>query len=169
MSTQTEKSLKGIAGVHFVVAILSRLGYVALPTTRNLKAFDIVAFRDNLSKTIYLQVKTTDKPQNGFPVVSIPKDATDETWKSIIKEKIGYNDDLFYVFVALPKDVESFPDFYIVPSQDVVIDIQNSVIEMMRKNPKVKPASQLMAWGYKGLDRERIEKLRNNWDLLDKR
>ncbi len=40
-----DKSLKGAAGVHFVVAQLSLRGFVALPTIRNLKAFDVVAFQ----------------------------------------------------------------------------------------------------------------------------
>ncbi len=43
MGKNTDKNLKGIAGVHFVVAQLSLKGLVVLPTTRNLKSFDVVA------------------------------------------------------------------------------------------------------------------------------
>ncbi len=59
------KNTKGIAGVHLVVAQLSLKGYVALPTTRNLKSVDIVVFDKDLIHFTFLQVKSTDKPKSG--------------------------------------------------------------------------------------------------------
>lgn len=42
MKARTFKRIYGIAGVHYVAAELSRRGMVALPTTRNTAAYDIV-------------------------------------------------------------------------------------------------------------------------------
>ena len=67
-SNQFAKGLKGAAGVHLVVAELSIRGYVALPTTRNLKSVDIVAFNERLDQFAFIQVKTTDKPKAGWLV-----------------------------------------------------------------------------------------------------
>ena len=49
------KNTKGAAGVHLVVAQLSLKGYVALPTTRNLKSVDIVAFNEALDRFAFIR------------------------------------------------------------------------------------------------------------------
>ena len=41
--TRASGSLSGVAGVHFVVGELSRLGFIALPTVKNTKDVDIIA------------------------------------------------------------------------------------------------------------------------------
>jgi hypothetical protein len=81
-STSFQKNAKGAAGVHFVVAELSMRGYVALPTTRNLKSVDVVAFNEHLNRFAFIQVKSTDKPKGGWPVHSIKKE---DGWESDIR------------------------------------------------------------------------------------
>jgi len=85
-SSSFEKNAKGAAGVHLVVAQLSLKGYVALPTTRNLKSVDVVAFNEKLSQFAFIQVKSTDKPMSGWPVHTVQRDAG---WDQRCPEGIG--------------------------------------------------------------------------------
>jgi len=52
----SEKALVGIAGVHFVVAELSRRGWIALPTIRNTRGIDVLASKGK--RFVEIQVKT---------------------------------------------------------------------------------------------------------------
>lgn len=54
-------ALIGISGVHFVVSELSRRGMVALPTTRNTAAYDIIVTTPDGRKHANIQVKTSSK------------------------------------------------------------------------------------------------------------
>lgn len=96
-------SLTGVAGVHFVVGELSRLGFIALPTVKNTKGIDIIASTQDFKRTIYLQVKT-NKDKYDFWIVG----------NSL------QDDSIFYVFVNLLSNQKNArPEYYVVPSKDV--------------------------------------------------
>ncbi len=59
MKTQSDKNLVGIAGVYYTAAELTRKGYIALVTSRNTKAYDIVICRPKGNKALGIQVKTS--------------------------------------------------------------------------------------------------------------
>jgi hypothetical protein len=160
------KILKGAAGVHFVVAQLSLQGWVALLTTRNLKAFDIVAFQQNLSKVVFLQVKSTDQPKSGWLVYTIP---TDENWQDDLKKSVSVGDNFFFIFVELPTRDKVEPSFYIVPSREVADMLIQDITAWLDKHKGSKPAMQALAWGYGGLTPEIRRKYQNNWVLLTDR
>ncbi len=63
-------ALIGIAGVHHVVSELSRRGLVALPTIRNTAAYDIIVATSDGTKHANIQVKTSLKRVNSFPMPS---------------------------------------------------------------------------------------------------
>ena len=48
--------ISGMAGVYYVESELSRRGYIALPTNRNVAGFDMIVSRG--TKHVGLQVKT---------------------------------------------------------------------------------------------------------------
>ncbi len=60
-------ALIGIAGVHHVVSELSRRGLVALATTRNTAAYDIVVTTVHGDKHANIQVKTSHRRAAFFP------------------------------------------------------------------------------------------------------
>jgi len=157
------KNTKGAAGVHLVVAELSLRGYIALPTTRNLKAVDIVAFNNKLSRFAFIQVKSTDQPRSGWPVYTI-KNA--DNWEKEIRDALFLGERFFYVFVVLPSKTQSEPVYYIVPSADVAEMLINKTREYLREHPSVGVARQLVAWGYGGLRPEEDKRYRNKWELL---
>ena len=61
-------ALIGIAGVHYVVAELSRRGMIALPTVKNVAAYDIVALNIAGTKHANIQVKASSKRASFFPM-----------------------------------------------------------------------------------------------------
>lgn len=93
----------GIAGEYFVAAELSRRGYVASVTLRNTRGIDILASNRNATKSVGIQVKTTQRTR---PIWVLNKKAEDDLAEN-----------LFYVFVCLPP--ESPPEYHIVPRKVV--------------------------------------------------
>lgn len=60
--------LIGIAGVHYVAMELSRRGMIALPTVRNIAAYDIVALNVEGTRHANIQVKASSKRVTFFPM-----------------------------------------------------------------------------------------------------
>ncbi|HHT9105238.1 MAG TPA: hypothetical protein ACFYD7_05125 [Candidatus Wujingus californicus] len=61
MSRNRNSQVVGNAGLYFVCYHLSRLGWNAMPTSRNAKGIDIIAYNGDCTRTISLQVKTLSK------------------------------------------------------------------------------------------------------------
>ena len=66
-------ALVGIAGVHYVAAELSRRGLVALPTIRNTAAYDIIVATPDGKRHANIQVKTSQKRVNFWPMPTSDK------------------------------------------------------------------------------------------------
>lgn len=130
--------ISGMAGVYFAAAELSRLGYIALVTTRNTKAADIVAMNDKTGMTVAIQVKTCG--------VS----TSDSYWLLGERDRQKKPDNFVYVFVKLHKDKAH--DFYIVPAQFVMKNIEKQ---------KAKTGS---LWYY--ITKDRIASFKQKWDLI---
>jgi hypothetical protein len=96
----TDRDLTGIAGTHFVTAELSRREWIALPTVRNTKGIDILAYKND--KSIQIQVKTRANSKS----FTLTKSA----------EKL-ISDNVFYVFVDL--NGLAAPEYFIIPSNTV--------------------------------------------------
>lgn len=97
-----DKNLVGIAGVYYTAAKLSHMGYIALVTTRNTKAYDLLAFKQGERKVLPIQVKT--RSSGGFRVVGIDDI---KTINKELREKITCP----FVLVDLK---EKNPEFYIL-------------------------------------------------------
>ncbi|MEW6745111.1 MAG: hypothetical protein AB1486_20345 [Planctomycetota bacterium] len=93
----------GIAGEYFVAAQLSRLGYVASLTLRNTRGIDILASNANATRSVGIQVKTSQ--------------GTRPDWMLNQKAEADLAENLFYVFVCLP--VHGEPSYHVVPRREV--------------------------------------------------
>ena len=118
--------LSGVAGEYFVAAELSRLGYIATVTLRNTKGIDILVSNEKASKSIGLQVKTSQGAKR---------------WLLNKKAEEYFADNLFYAFVVL-KAKNSRPDYYIVPSKVVAEFIKVSHADWLRTPGKRGQAHQ---------------------------
>jgi hypothetical protein len=110
MSRQIEKYLQSMAGEFFVAAQLQRLGINASVTYGNAKRADIVIFSNDYSKCSPIEVKTTrkDKWAIGCP---IPMPSS-QPW----------------VFVYLPAELESPPEYFVLSQEELhllMLPIQN--------------------------------------------
>lgn len=102
-----DKNLVGIAGVYYTAAKLTHMGYVALVTTRNTKAYDLLVFKQGERRVLPVQVKT--RSSGGFRVVGI------ENIKNMDKE-LRKKITCPYVLVDLKKEN---PDFYVFSAKQM--------------------------------------------------
>ena len=93
--------LVGVAGEYFVAAELSRRGYIASISLRNTRGLDILATNQDASRSITIQVKTSQVATNA--------------WMLSDKSEAFVSKTHFYVFVGL-RGIEERPSYYIVPS-----------------------------------------------------
>ncbi|MBM3131799.1 MAG: hypothetical protein FJZ95_02040 [Chloroflexi bacterium] len=145
------------------MAQLSLKGYIALPTTRNLKSVDVVVFNEKLSQFAFIQVKSTDKPKSGWPVHTVRKE---EEWAQDVRKALDLGERFFYVFVALPNRNQQEPVYYVVPSRDAADMVVADLEKWLSTHPNSGAARQLLAWGYSGLPPHTINKYQNKWELL---
>jgi len=100
----------GIAGEYLVAAELSRRGYVASVTLRNTRGIDILASNRDATRSVGIQVKTS---QGTRPVWVLNKTAEDDLAEN-----------LFYVFVCLPP--QSAASYHVVPREVVARYVRKS-------------------------------------------
>ena len=89
----------GNIGLHFVCYHLSRLGWNAMPTSRNAKGIDILAYNADCTTRIALQVKTLSK-RSPVPLGTSIDRLLGDFW--IVVANV---EDVPEVFVMTPKEV----------------------------------------------------------------
>lgn len=106
------KQLTGMRGVYLVAAELSRLGFIASPTSRSAIGADILATDQSCSKTFSVQVKTSARTF-GF-------------WLLSSKARTMVSAKHIYVFVNLRarKDGETI-EYFVVPSKVVAAKMKS--------------------------------------------
>ena len=100
----TKNQLSGMQGVYLVAAELSRLGYIASPTSRSARAADILVTDQACQRAYSVQVKTNSSERSYWLLGADSKTANSPTH--------------IYVFVLLQSKNEK-ASFFIVPSQFV--------------------------------------------------
>ena len=134
-----------------------------MPTTRNLKSVDIVAFDEGLSEFAFIQVKSTDRPKAGWPVHTVRES---EDWQEEVKAALSLGSRFFYIFVALPSRSQPEPRFYVVPSAKVARMVVADFTLYLQEHPRSKAKGQLLAWCFGGVPKPVEEEFAARWDLL---
>ena len=157
MSTSDEKyshQLTGVAGVHFVAARLSYLGFHAVPTTRNVRGPDLLVSNNDGSKGVSVQVKTTAWAMR-------TRGRGDQKKPHHLEWDIGWSSAkiksvrLIFALVDL-KDFEDLPDVFLVPSRVIYEYFEEGDPKTWRRaryHPEI----------------EEIEQYKNRWDTLTKK
>lgn len=96
--------VSGTAGEYFVAAELSRRGYIATLTLRNARGIDILASNADSTRSVGIQVKTTQSP-------------TAEWLASKKVEEARSARNLYFVFVTL--NGYELPTYHVVPHRVV--------------------------------------------------
>jgi hypothetical protein len=103
--------LAGVSGEYFVAAELSRRGYIATLTLKNTKGIDILVSNSAAKKLLGVQVKTNQGSR--------------KAWVLNSKAEEYQENNLFYILVNLGGS-GGIPEFHIVPSKIVAMEIKNS-------------------------------------------
>lgn len=137
----------GVSGEYFVAAELSRRGYVASLTLRNTRGIDILASNGQATKSVGIQVKTSQD--------------TRPDWILNKKAEADLAENLFYVFVSLPS--EGQPEFYVVPRREVANYVRVSHQRWLHTPGRA-------GHQHRDTDMRKFQdpqgKYRNRWDLL---
>ena len=107
MKKNLEKNLVGITGVYYAAAELSRMGYIALITVRNTRAYDILIFKEGKYKTLPIQVKTSSGDNFHIVLIKDTKKMNEDLNKKIICP---------YILVRLKN---KNPEFYILNTKQM--------------------------------------------------
>lgn len=99
------RQISGMIGVYYVAAELSRRGYVALPTIKNIQGPDIIALDQEGEHLTLIQVKNQLTKNKFWYCQRVPK----------FMEKF---DRSFYVFTRYTKEKEKH-EYFIVPAKEL--------------------------------------------------
>lgn len=154
--TQDDKSDKlgaiGISGEYFVMAELTRQGYVASLTSKNTKAIDLLVSNKLGSRLASIQVKTCD-------------DIKQKKWKMSKSVKTNYSQNLYYVLVNLNNGKE--PSFYIVPSRYLAYRVNQDYEKWLNtpaKNSKPHNETEMRTFSF--IDEDESNQYKDAWYLL---
>lgn len=141
----SEKTLVGVAGVHFVVGELSRRGWIALPTIRNTIGIDVLATKE--SKNIQIQVKAR---RNSI------------RWLLASRAEKLVSKNLFYVFVNLKE--HDAPEYFVIPSEIVSAYVIRTHKLFLEEGGRDSTMRQLPN-AYEEFD---LDKYKGKWELLER-
>lgn len=167
--SDTERQFKGNLGIFLVCAELSKLSLIAMPTSRNTKGYDIVVLNPKTNSGAAIQVKCTDQPKKGFPIMT-------SHWKNY-QTKIEQTILSDFVFVDI-SDITR-PRYFIVGKDDLKRITKSAVEryiseyqqrynltwqEMLDKEKRTnrKPDLWALALGD-------IQDYQDNWEVIKKR
>lgn len=142
----------GVSGEYFVMAELTRMGYVASLTSKNTKAIDLLASNKKGSRTVSIQVKTSNRIKQ-------------KTWKMSKSVEDNISDNLYYVLVNLNEGQE--PSYYIVPSRYLAYKVKRDYLiwfESPGKRGQAHNETTMRTFSF--VDEEEAEQYRDAWFLL---
>ncbi|MCF7792006.1 MAG: hypothetical protein K9L78_05635 [Victivallales bacterium] len=95
-----DTQITGNIGMYYICYKLSKLGWNVMPTARNAKGVDIIAYNRNCSKFISIQVKTLSK-RNPVPLGSSLEKVMGDYW-IIVNDVVNTPN----VFILLPDEIK---------------------------------------------------------------
>ena len=146
-TVRLKTDLCGTAGEYFVAAELSRLGYVASITLRNVRGIDILVSNVDATQSVGIQVKTNQ--------------GSEKEWILSKKAESEIAENLFYIFVNL--NGGSMPEYHIVP-RNIVAKYVRETHQKWLKTPGRGGRSHVDSPVRKFADQER--QFLGRWDLL---
>lgn len=144
--------ISGMAGVYYVAYELSRRGYIALPTSRNVAGFDIIVSNQTGLRHTTLQVKTLQSKSNYWPINRPVPDYMKMSCRA------------FYIFARFDKKQDRF-ECFIASAKEVAKQIDESIGDWYKKHSKTThPDTWTYGWW---LPKGRDKSFLNRWDKLN--
>ena len=151
MSKQDQKLHLGMSGEYFVSAELQRRGVTASITYGNTKKADVIAFSLSKQKVLSIEVKTTSENKwvlGGY----VPSDAPDKR-------------NNLWVFVRIPKNPESVPDYYVLTEQNLHDAIMPDLMKY-QEDYRARHGKEFVGPGVVQLRLELAKEHKNRWDKI---
>jgi|SRR5579871_1217364 len=143
--------LTGVAGVHFVAAYLSYLGFHAVPTTRNVRGPDLLVSSIDGFRSLTLQVKTTmwaTRTRGRGDAKRVDHYEWDIGWASARLN----SPNLWFALVDL-REFKELPNTFVVPSRVIFKYFEEGDPETW-KRARYHPLC------------EAVEEYKNQWDQI---
>ena len=142
----------GVAGEYFVMAELTRRGYVASLTSKNTKAIDLFVSDKNGKQLAAIQVKACDNEKQ-------------QKWKMSNSVENNNSSNLYYVFVNMNGGAE--PSYYIVPSKYVAFRVRQDYENWLHTPGKQgQQRNETTMRTFEFVDKDEQEQYRDAWYLL---
>lgn len=142
----------GVAGEYFVMAELTRRGYVASLTSKNTKAIDLLVSDKNGRQLAAVQVKACDNVQQ-------------HKWKMSNSVENNDSPNLYYVFVNMNGGAE--PSYYVVPSRYVANKVKQDYEKWLHTpGKKGQQRNETTMRTFEFVDDEERLQYQNAWYLL---
>jgi len=143
--------ISGMAGVYYVAYELSRRGYIALPTNRNVAGFDIVVSNQKGLRHTTLQVKTLQS-KGSYWLINRP-----------VPDYMKTSSRAFYIFTRFDKKQER-SECFIASAKEVAEQLERWVGNWYKTHSKTTPPSTWIYgwWLPKGREKSYL----NRWDKL---
>ena len=110
-------------GVYYMAWELSRSGFVAVPTIRNVKSTDLLVTNLSGTKAVTLQVKTR-MCSNEFPVASFTTEPPNyEDGSRWLEEQVSPSQTKLFAFVQIEEDGSTY-DYWVMRSGDVLKEVR---------------------------------------------
>ena len=100
--SSTDNQVVGNIGLYYVCYQLSRLGWNCLPTARNARGVDLIAYNRDATRMVAVQVKTLSR-RNPVPLGTSLEKVMGDFW--VILNRAG--DEKPEIFVLLPDEVKA--------------------------------------------------------------
>lgn len=142
----------GVAGEYFVMAELTRRGYVASLTSKNTKAIDLLVSDKNGRQLVAIQVKACDNLKQ-------------QKWKMSNSVESNDTSNLYYVFVNMNGGNE--PSYYVVPSRYVAYRVRKDYEEWLNapgKKGHIRKETTMRTFEF--VDEEEQMQYKDAWYLL---
>jgi len=151
------KQLCGVAGEYYVAAELSRRGYLAAITLRNSEGVDILVSNPEGNKLLSIQAKTTQNKR-----------------KWILNQKVENekSENKYFVFVNIPENINSQPEYFIVSSRNLaknIFDGHRGWLSNPGKNGKIRNDSSVRQFDPKYFNENELLSWDNLIELINKK
>jgi len=161
-----EKQLLGMSGVYFVAAELSRRGYIALATTRNIKGVDLIVQNPRTGKSLGIEVKTRKYggEKNELEILyQITKASGHEIlYEKLLEKRLKSH----YIFVYFPSE-DKPPRYFVVPKDELIELVKKNIKDYLESKKHRKTREELLKTeGIQGVRIKFLKEYEDKWEKI---
>ena len=155
-----------MSGVYFVAAELSRRGYIALATTRNIKGVDLIVQNPRTGKSLGIEVKTRkhrgEKDESEIFYQITKSSGYKILHEKLLEEKLKSH----YVFVYFPAE-DKPPRYFVVPKDELIELVKKEIEDYLESRKHRRTREELLKTpGPQGVRIKFLKEYENKWEKI---